>query len=184
MSLSAKAEFLDVIGTKVSRVFLLAVHSLYSQVSLIYIIYSRYSLLCTINASQCRGRILGSNLDKSLKIFPPCCSQSPLLRILLLNSPPPSKSGLKLVCNENNVYRNIKSENSKEGHTNQAYKFSRVHRKSIKKHIFYILDKLEKISYERLWKCTVYTKVSVRCSRQCLPQLRERQCALARQSYP
>ncbi len=31
-------------------------------------------------AAQCRGRILGHNWDKSLKCFPPCYSQSPILR--------------------------------------------------------------------------------------------------------
>jgi hypothetical protein len=31
--------------------------------------------------------------------------------------PPPSKSGLKLVCNVNVVYRNLKSENSQETST-------------------------------------------------------------------
>ncbi len=49
-----------------------------------------------------RGRILGRNWGKSLKSFPPCYSQSPLLTDF---TPPPhpaphlSKSGLKLVFN-------------------------------------------------------------------------------------
>ncbi len=38
---------------------------------------------------QARGRILGRNWDKSRQSFPPCYSQSPLLRILLLPPPPP-----------------------------------------------------------------------------------------------
>jgi hypothetical protein len=56
-----------------------------------------------------RGWILGRNWDKSLKIFPPCYSQSPLLKDFI---PPWSKSGLKLVCNGNIVYGNLKSDNS------------------------------------------------------------------------
>jgi hypothetical protein len=47
-----------------------------------------------------RGRILGRIWDKSLQSFPPCYSQSPL-----------SKSGLKMFCIVNIVYRNLKSEN-------------------------------------------------------------------------
>ncbi len=35
-----------------------------------------------VSYMQHRGRILGHNWDKSLKSFPPCYSQSPLLRIL------------------------------------------------------------------------------------------------------
>ncbi len=46
---------------------------------------------------------------KSLKSFPPCYSQSPLL---ILHSSPWRKSGLKLVCNVNIVYGNLMSENS------------------------------------------------------------------------
>jgi hypothetical protein len=48
-----------------------------------------------------RGRILGRIWDKSLKSFPPCYSQSPLLPFFPPPPPPrpPSKSGLKLVCN-------------------------------------------------------------------------------------
>ncbi len=65
-------------------------------------------LLCTIH----RGRILGRNWDKSLKSFPPCYSQSPLVTDFI--PPPPSKSGLKLVCYVNVVYGNLKSENSKD----------------------------------------------------------------------
>ncbi len=48
-----------------------------------------------------RGRILERIWDKSLKSFPPCYSQSPLLTD---SHPPLSKSGLKLVCNVNIVY--------------------------------------------------------------------------------
>ena len=49
---------------------------------------------------------------KSLKSFPPCYSQS----TLITDPPPPlpSKNGLKLVCNVNIVYGNLKSENSKD----------------------------------------------------------------------
>ncbi len=54
-----------------------------------------------------RGRILGRNWDKSLQSFPPCYSQLPLLTDL-------SKSGLKLVCNVNIVYGNLKSEKSQD----------------------------------------------------------------------
>ncbi len=60
---STEAEFLDVIGTKVLRLFLVAVHC---------------------------------HLTNRLYSPPP---------------PPLSKSGLKLVCNVNIVYRNLKPEN-------------------------------------------------------------------------
>jgi hypothetical protein len=56
-----------------------------------------------------RGRILRRNWDKILKSFPPCYSQSPLL-----TDPPPSKCGLKLVCNVSIVYGNLRSENSQD----------------------------------------------------------------------
>ncbi len=72
-----EAEFLDAIGTKVWRVFLLA--TLYSQ--------------------------------------------SPLLRILPPR--PPSKSGLKLVCIINPVYRNTKYENSQKIMPRNLNKFVR-----------------------------------------------------------
>ncbi len=49
------------------------------------------------------------SLDKSLKSFPSCYSQPPLLAYFTS-----SKSGLKLVCNVNIVYGNLKSENSQD----------------------------------------------------------------------
>ncbi len=63
-----------------------------------------------------RGRILGRNWDKS---FPPCYAQSTLLTGGApppppIPPPPPSKTSLKLVCNVNIVYRNLKSENSQD----------------------------------------------------------------------
>jgi hypothetical protein len=58
---------------------------------------------------ETRGRNLGRNWDKSLKSFPPCYSQSPLLTD---SPPPPTKNGLKLVCNINIAYGNLKSKNS------------------------------------------------------------------------
>jgi hypothetical protein len=60
------------------------------------------------------GRILGRNWDKSLKSFPPRYSQSPPLPDLPPSLPSWSKSGLKLVCNVNIAYRNLKSENSQD----------------------------------------------------------------------
>ena len=62
--------------------------------------------------SLCWGRILGRNEDKSLKSIPTCYRSHK--RILLPPPLPPSKSGLKLVCNVNIVYGNLKSENSQE----------------------------------------------------------------------
>jgi hypothetical protein len=57
------------------------------------------------------GRILGLNWDKILKrSFPPCFSQSPVLTDFTPPPPPPDKTDLKLVCNVNVVYRNLKSE--------------------------------------------------------------------------
>jgi hypothetical protein len=50
-----------------------------------------------------RGRILECNWDKSLKSFPPCYSQSPLL-MDIPPAPHTGKSGLKLVCNVNIIY--------------------------------------------------------------------------------
>ncbi len=43
-------------------------------------------------AREIGGRILGSNLDKSLKSFPPCYSQSPILKDFTTPPPPLSKS--------------------------------------------------------------------------------------------
>ncbi len=60
-----------------------------------------------------RGRILGRTWDKSLKSFPPCDSQSTLLS-LHFYFPFLSKNGLKLVCNLNIAYGNLKSENSQD----------------------------------------------------------------------
>jgi len=60
------------------------------------------------------GRILGHHWDTSSKCFPRCYSQSLLRWILLPPLPPPSKSGLKLVCTRNIVYGNLKSENFKD----------------------------------------------------------------------
>ncbi len=49
------------------------------------------------------------------KSFPPCYSQSPLLTYLIPPPPPSlSKSGLKLVCNVNIVYGNLKSGKSQD----------------------------------------------------------------------
>ncbi len=47
----------------------------------------------------------------NLQSFPPCQSQSPLLTDFTPPLPHPlSNSGLKMVCNVNIVYRNLKSE--------------------------------------------------------------------------
>ncbi len=60
-----------------------------------------------------RSRILGRKWDKILGVFP-------LLFTVISTKgfssppPPPSKSGLKLVCNVNIVYGNLKSENSQD----------------------------------------------------------------------
>ncbi len=51
---------------------------------------------------------------KNLTRFPPCYSQFPLLTDFTPRPPPLSRSGLKLVCNVNIVYGNIKSENSQD----------------------------------------------------------------------
>ncbi len=47
-----------------------------------------------------RGRILGLNLDRSIRSFPPCCS---VISAKGFYVPPPSRSDLKLVCNVNTV---------------------------------------------------------------------------------
>jgi hypothetical protein len=57
-----------------------------------------------------RDQILGRNW--SSKSFPPCYSQLPLLTDFYSPPPPLSKSALKLVCNVNIVYGNLKTENS------------------------------------------------------------------------
>jgi hypothetical protein len=57
-----------------------------------------------------RGRILGRNWDKSL--FLPAIHSH--LYYGFYSPLPLSKSGLKLVCNVNIVYGNLKSENSQE----------------------------------------------------------------------
>ncbi len=60
------------------------------------------------------GRILGCDWDKSLKIFPPCYSQSPLLTDFTIPPLPLSRSDLRLVCNVNIVNGKQKSENSQD----------------------------------------------------------------------
>ncbi len=67
--------------------------------------------VCTLGTDK-RGRILGRYWDRSLKSFPPCYLQSPLLLDFTPLPPPPhSKSGLKVGCD---VYGNLKSENSQD----------------------------------------------------------------------
>ncbi len=64
-----------------------------------------------------RGRILGCIWDKSIQSFPPCYSQSPLLTNFYTYPPPlppTPTSSLKLVCDVNIVYGNLKSENSQD----------------------------------------------------------------------
>jgi hypothetical protein len=56
---------------------------------------------------QAEGRILVRKWDKSLESFPPCFSEAPPPH-------PPSKSGLKLVCDVNIVHGNLKSENCQD----------------------------------------------------------------------
>jgi hypothetical protein len=56
------------------------------------------------------GRILGHNWDNSLRSFPPCSSQSPLLTDFTAVS----KSGLKLVRNVKTAYGSLRSENSQD----------------------------------------------------------------------
>ncbi len=70
--------------------------------SFIWKVIDLFLLFWRIYFTWLLGRILGRNWDKSLRNFPPCYSQSPR----------PSKSGLKQVCNSNIVYGNLKSENS------------------------------------------------------------------------
>ncbi len=69
-------------------------------------------MLRSKNVSKTRGQILGCNWDNSFKNFPPCYSHCFYKRILL--PPPLSKSDLKLFCNVNNVYGNLKSEISQD----------------------------------------------------------------------
>jgi hypothetical protein len=61
-----------------------------------------------------RGRILGSNWNKSLKSVSPCSSQPPLPTDFTPSPTPLCKSDLKLVCNVNIVYGNLKSETSQD----------------------------------------------------------------------
>jgi hypothetical protein len=61
--------------------------------------------------SYSRGRILGRNGDKMLRVFLIAYSQS---SNEFTPSLPLSKSNLKLVCNVNNLYRNLKSKNSQD----------------------------------------------------------------------
>ncbi len=67
-----------------------------------------YWFLSVLDRSDTRGRILRRNWDKrDFHLF--------LLLIHFTPPPPPlSKSGLKLVCNVNFVYGNLKSENSQD----------------------------------------------------------------------
>ncbi len=61
-----------------------------------------------IEALWCKNK--KNPFDENFHTWAPCYSQSPLL----MDYSPPSKSGLKLVCNVNIVYGNgnLKSENS------------------------------------------------------------------------
>ncbi len=72
----------------------------------------KYFWFKTIPNEENRSRILRRNWDKRLQSFPPCYSQSPPLTDLLPH--PLSKTGLKLVCNVNIEYGNLKSENSQD----------------------------------------------------------------------
>ncbi len=56
------------------------------------------------------GWILGWNRDR----FPPCYSQSPPLADFTPPPPPMNKSDLKLVCNVNIVFGNLKSQNPQD----------------------------------------------------------------------
>jgi hypothetical protein len=69
-------------------------------------VYSMYS------SSPADAEFLDVIGTKSLKCFPPCSPQSPLLKDF--TPPPLRKSGLKLVCNVNIVYGNLKSENAQD----------------------------------------------------------------------
>ncbi len=97
---SPEAEFLDVIGTKVSlHSFLLAIHRIVQVDNWLHITASshrrpdvRYFLHWTP-----WGRIFWRNWDKSLQSIPPCYSQSPLLTDSLPSPHPLSQSGLKLL---------------------------------------------------------------------------------------
>ncbi len=57
-------------------------------------------------------RILGRNWDKSLKSFPPCYSQSPLLTDFNLSTL--EQKWFEMVCNVNIVYENLQSDNSQD----------------------------------------------------------------------
>ncbi len=84
VQINSEAEFSDKIQTKVFKVFLLAIDShLYSfafeienSISWVFGTFVNYRIYRT---NEFRGRILGQNPDKSLKSFPPCYWQSPLL---------------------------------------------------------------------------------------------------------
>jgi hypothetical protein len=76
--------------------------------------FYNYYYCCSCPMIMYRGRILGRNWDKSLRSFPPCFSQSSLLTDFTPHPPSERKSWLKLVCNLNIVYENIKSESSQE----------------------------------------------------------------------
>ncbi len=67
-----------------------------------------YSFFTVVYSVQYRGRILGHNLDKNLKSFPPYAIHSHVTHVYK------SKTGWKLVCYANIVYRNLKSEISQE----------------------------------------------------------------------
>jgi hypothetical protein len=57
-----------------------------------------------------RGRILGRNWDKVLRVFILAIQKSPLLTDFTPPPPPLSKGDLKLVCTVNIVYGNLKSK--------------------------------------------------------------------------
>ncbi len=61
-----------------------------------------------------RGPILERNWEKSFKTFPPCYSQSSLLKKFTPPPPPPAKVGWNWFFDVNIVYGKLKSENSQD----------------------------------------------------------------------
>ncbi len=60
------------------------------------------------------GRILGCSWDKSIESFLLAIHSHLFFGFYPAPPPPPNKSGSKLVCNVNNVYGFLKSENSQK----------------------------------------------------------------------
>ncbi len=100
-----------------SHKFTVHTYRTYSSVFLIFFWRPAFSMSLQFRFVYCIvswGRILGSNWDKVSRVFLPAIHSHIYWRFFTSPSPPPDKGGLKLGCNVNILYGNLKSENSQD----------------------------------------------------------------------